>query len=240
MRFYDNSYMKIIYEDDDLLVADKPAGIVVFPEGKSNEETLIDYLLKEFSYLKNVGQEPRYGIVHRLDKDTSGVILIAKNDESLRYLQKQFKEGKVSKKYIALVVGEIKENQGKIESLIGRDSKDRKKQKTYLYLEPEAQKKGLRTAVTRYNVLKRFKGYTLLEVFPETGRKHQIRVHLLYLGYPIAGDKIYSFKGKLIPKGLKRQFLHANCIKIKMVNGKTKEFCSELPEDLEQALKIIN
>ncbi|MEA3293112.1 MAG: RNA pseudouridine synthase, partial [Patescibacteria group bacterium] len=186
------------------------------------------------------GTPPRYGIVHRLDKDTSGILLIAKNNEMLNFLKEEFKERKIIKKYIALAHGSLKNETGVIETLIGRGIKDRKKQKVYSYLEPLGTKKGLRQAKTYYRVLKRFRNYTLIEASPKTGRKHQIRVHLHYIGNPIAGDKVYKFKNQIIPKGLKRQFLSASYIKINLLNKKTKEFKSELPNDLKIVLDNIN
>jgi len=215
--------MKIIYEDNDVLVIDKPAGI--------NSDDF----------------EKR---VHRLDKDTSGVLLIAKNEKSLIFLQKQFSpqggsaeggkdktlEKALEKRYIALVVGNIKNEGGQIKTLIGRAPKDRRKQKVYLIGGPDAQTK--REAITEYKVMKRFTNYTLLEVSPKTGRKHQIRCHFAYLGYPIAGDKLYGFKNQLWPKGLKRQFLHASYLKIHLPNGQIKEFKSGLPDDLKLCLPI--
>lgn len=229
--------LKIIYEDKDLLVVDKPAGIIVFPEKPTKGETLIDFLLKRFPYLKEVGKKPRYGIVHRLDKETSGILLVAKNDKSLNCFQKQFKERKVKKKYFTLVVGKIKENQGKIETLISRSPENRRKQKVYLPLEPQG--RGKRKAITEYNVLKRFKNYTLVTAIPKTGRRHQIRAHFVYLSHPIAGDKLYSFKGQPCPEGLFRQFLHASYLKIRDLDGKEKEFESELPENLKKILKSL-
>jgi len=194
--------LKIIYEDNNVLVIDKPAGTVVFPEGKTKKETLIDYIIEKFPDLENTGNAPRYGMVHRLDKDTSGILLIAKNDKTLEFLQKQFKERKVKKKYFALVVGNVKNNSGEIKTLIGRSPKDGKKQRVYLPHEPGAERK--REAITEYNVVEKFldkneKNYTLLEVNIKTGRKHQIRTHLAYIGYPIVGDKLYGFKNQPCP-----------------------------------------
>ena len=228
----------IIYQDPNLLVIDKPAGLVVFSEGQVKENTLIDYLLEKFPDLKNVGQTPRYGIIHRLDKDTSGILLIAKNNKVLSFFQNQFKEGRVSKKYLALVVGNLKDREGTIETLIGRSPKDRRKQKIYLPEEPESDKK--RKAVTEYKILENFKNFSLIEVVPKTGRKHQIRAHLAYLGYPIAGDKLYGFKRQILPKDLSRQFLHATCLKIELPNGEIKEFHSDMPQDLKNILKNLN
>ena len=232
--------LKIIYEDKDVLVVDKPAGIVVFPEGeslKSGEKTLIDYLLEQYPELKNAGEAPRYGIAHRLDKDTSGVLLVAKGAEALIFLQKQFKNREVEKKYACLVEGTIKEDSGEIKTLIARSRKDGRKQKVYLENEPHPD--SAREAITTYKVLEDFKKYTLLEVEIKTGRRHQIRCHFSYLQHPVAGDKLYGFKNSRNPSGLKRQFLHAQKLKIQLPNGKTEEFKSDLPEDLKNVLKNL-
>lgn len=211
---------KIIYEDNNLLVLDKPAGLIV-------------------------DDIPRR--VHRLDKDTSGILLVAKNNKVLEFLQKQFKERKVEKKYLALVVGNLKDPQGLIETLLGREPKKRKKQRVYLFFGPEAAKKNLRKAITKYSVLKNYTDgknyYTLIEVKPITGRKHQIRAHLAHIGFPVAGDKMYGFKRQPCPEGLTRQFLHASYLKVKLPDGKIKEFYSHLPADLNKVikkLKILN
>jgi len=207
---------KILYEDENVLVIDKPAGMVA-------------------------DDIPRR--VHRLDKDTSGILLVAKNDKVLEFLQKQFKERRVEKKYLALVVGNLKNKEGVIETLIGRSPKDRRKQKVFLPNEPNSE--GKREAITKYKVLQRFQNYTLIEVEPKTGRKHQIRTHFAYLGHPVAGDKLYGFKGQIYPSGLKRQFLHANYLKIKLPNGApakagTREFKSELPNELKQVIQNLS
>lgn len=227
----ENLELKIIYEDNDLLVVDKPAGIVVSPENPADERTLIDLLCEKYPYLRGVGNPPRYGIVHRLDKDTSGILLVAKNNQTLFFLQKQFKTKGVEKKYIALVIGEIKNEQGAIETLIGRTPKNRKKQKVYLMGEPASE--GKRKAITEYKVIERLPGYTLIEVNPKTGRKHQIRCHFAYLQHPVAGDKMYGFKNQPSPPGLNRHFLHASYLKIKLPNGEIKEFFSPLPNKLK-------
>lgn len=210
--------MEIIYEDKDLLVIDKPAGI---------ETTEIPEKLgrKVFN-------------IHRLDKDTSGVNLFAKSQEALIFFQKQFINREIEKKYLALVSGNVKNDSGTTDTLIGRSKKDGKKQKVYLPLEPGAENK--RNAVTEYKVVKRFKGYTLLEVAPKTGRKHQIRCHMAYLGHPITGDKMYGFKKQPSPVGLSRQFLHASYIKIKMLDDKFKEIRSDLPEELKRVLNNLS
>jgi len=202
--------MKVIYEDENIQVIDKPAGIA----------------MDKF-------EKP----AHRLDKDTSGVILVAKNDKTLEFLQKQFQERKVKKQYLALVVGNLKNTEGKIETLLGRSPKDRRKQKAYFSGDPRTE--GKRKAVTEYKVLQRFENYDLIEVEPQTGRKHQVRAHLTYLGHPIAGDKLYGFKNQPLLEGLKRQFLHSNYLKIKLPNGKEKEFKSPLPKDLKLCLQNL-
>ena len=247
-----------IYEDNDVLVVEKRAGIVVFPEGdyarffakrQKAAMTLIDELIKEYPELKNVGEAPRYGIAHRLDKDTSGILLVAKNSESLIFLQKQFINREVEKKYVCLVEGNIKDNSGKIKTLIARSSRDPRKQTIYQLDEPAP--KSAREAITEYKVLERFsrqerdpaaagKDYTSLEVQIKTGRRHQIRCHLSYLQHPIAGDKLYGFKNSKTPSGLTRQFLHASYLKIQLPNSEIKEFKSDLPEELTNVLKILN
>ena len=252
--------IKIIYEDNDVLVVDKPAGMVVFPEGQTKDGTLIETLIEKVPELKNAGEAPRYGIVHRLDKDTSGILLVAKTTEALIFLQKQFSlpaealrkakevadknvqslEKRVEKRYIALVEGNIESESGKIETLIARSPKDGRKQK--VYFEDEDHPKSARSAITEYKVLKRYKDYTLLEVEIKTGRRHQIRCHFSYLKHPIVGDKLYAFKNSKQPEGLTRQFLHAQQLKIQLPacagrsEGKTEEFKSELPEELQRIL----
>lgn len=229
--------IKIIYEDSDVLVVDKPAGIVVFPEGQTTENTLIDELIKKYPDLKKAGESPRYGIAHRLDKDTSGLLLVAKSSETLIFLQNRFKNREVEKKYVCLVEGQVKDNMGEIKTLIGRAKGDPRKQKAYPldYANP----KGKREAITEYKILERYKDYTLLEVEIKTGRRHQIRCHFSYLHHPVAGDKLYGFKNSLIPDGLTRQFLHAQQLKIQLLNGKTEHFTSELPEELKNILNNI-
>lgn len=233
--------LKILYENNDLLAVEKPAGIIVFPEGvaaKTNQKTLIDVLVEKYPQLKDAGEPPRYGIVHRLDKDTSGVLLVAKATEALIFLQKQFINRRVEKKYTALVIGQIKEDKGQIKTLIGRAKNDKRKQKVYPLDDPNP--KGKREAITEFKVIKRFEQYTLLEVQIKTGRRHQIRCHLSYLKHPIAGDKMYGFKNQPTPDGLTRQFLHASYLKIQIPDGKTEEFKSDLPEDLQKVLdKLI-
>jgi len=228
--------LKIIYEDKDLLVVDKPAGMPVFKEGNISEKTLADYLIEKHPELKK-NEAPRYGIAHRLDKDTSGVLLVAKSPEALIFFQKQFKNRTIQKKYLALVVGKIKDEKGVIETLIGRSPRDPKKQKAFFVGEPGSF--GKRQAITEYKIAQDFEDYTLLEVIPKTGRKHQIRCHLAYIHHPIAGDKLYGFKNQPAPKGLGRQFLHASYLKIKLPSGQEKGFESPMPEDLSKIIKNL-
>jgi len=229
--------LKVIYEDKNILVVDKPAGIVVFPEGQTKDGTLIEALIEKYPKLKKAGEAPRYGVAHRLDKDTSGVLLVAKSTEALIFLQKQFKNREVYKKYVCLVEGTIKEDKGVIKTLLARSPKDGRKQKVYLESEPHP--KSSREAITEYKVIDDFKKYTLLEVEIKTGRRHQIRCHFSYLQHPIAGDELYCFKSSRKPAGLKRQFLHAHKLKIQLPNGKTEEFISDLPEELKTILNNL-
>ncbi|MCH7604581.1 RluA family pseudouridine synthase [Patescibacteria group bacterium] len=210
--------LKILYEDDTVSAVDKTAGI---------------------------DAEQISGRVHRLDKDTSGVLLLAKSDGVKQFLQKQFQERKVQKTYICLVVGTIKEDNGRVETLLGRSPADRRKQRVYPLGNPQTEgmpagRQGRRDAITEYRVLKRYINYTLLEVIPKTGRKHQIRAHMVHLGHPIAGDKLYGFKNQSVPTNLERQFLHAKSLSITMPNGKKKKFTSELPQDLQKVLDALS
>jgi len=185
------------------------------------------------------------GRVHRLDKNTSGVLLVAKSDEVKQFLQKQFQDRKVKKEYICLVVGTVKENDGRIETLLGRSPADRRKQKVYPLEDSHieglpAERQGRRDAITEYEVTQRYEGYTLLKVTPKTGRKHQVRAHMVHIGHPIAGDKLYGFKNQPVPENLERQFLHAKSLSITMPNGKEREFISELPQDLQHVLDKLS
>ena len=225
------------------MVVEKPPNVIVAPEKPTSQDTLINILIKEFADLKKIGSSPRYGIVHRLDKETSGILLVAKNNQALFFLQNQFKKRKVVKRYTALVVGEVKKQKGTIKTLMGRSPKDRLKQKVYFPLEPDS--KGKRPAITEFKVVKKLcdrkkNKYTLLKVLPKTGRKHQIRAHLKFINHPICGDKFYRFKEQPLPEGLGRHFLHAAFLKILLPNGKEKEFKTGLPRDLTLALNKLD
>ena len=231
--------IKIIYEDDDVIVIDKPAGVLAQKASSSSSPAVSDFLVKRFPEIKKVGEdEQRYGIVHRLDKNTSGVMIVAKNNQSFEFLKEQFKNRKTQKTYTTLVYGNVESKEGIINLKIGR-SKTNPLIQTVI---DSKKKEGIksREAVTHYKTLKSFKNYTLLEASPKTGRMHQIRVHLKALGYPVAGDKKYFYKKyrNLKPK-LERQFLHASELKIRLLDGKINTFESKLPKDLKNFLDKI-
>jgi len=228
---------EIVHQDQDLLVIDKAPGITVFPENEDQtEETLIDQLITAFPYLKEAGMPPRYGIAHRLDKDTSGLLLVAKNSQFLEVLQKQFEDRQTIKKYLTLLQGKVTTKEGQINSLIGRCPSNRTKQCAFSPIGPDATKKGLRPAITDWKVVEIYDDFTLVEAYPKTGRKHQLRVHFSSIGHPIVGDQVYGFKDSKTIPGLSRQFLHAAYLKIKMANGQEKEFNSPLPPDLQNII----
>ena len=220
--------LEIIYEDNDILVVNKQKGLVVHPGNGNPDGTLVNAVMAiSKDTLSGIGGEIRPGIVHRLDKDTSGVIVVAKNDAAHIHLSNQIKGRKVEKTYVALVRGEVKENEATINMPIARSIKDRKKM---------AVNKTGKEAVTHFKVLERYIGYTYLELKIETGRTHQIRVHLAEIGYPVVGDNIYS-NGKN-PFGIEGQALHAKKLKIEHPRtGEVLEFEAQIPEYLEKVLK---
>ncbi len=218
----------ILYEDEHLLVVNKPAGIASHPSPGINSGTLVNALLYHCEKLSQGSSTGRPGIVHRLDKGTSGLMIVAKDDLAHDLLAKQFKERKVEKTYVAVVKGAVELERGKIELPIGRHQTQRQKQAVRF--------DRARDAVTEYKVLKRFPGATMLELKPKTGRMHQLRVHLSYIGHPILGDAIYGGKSVLIA----RQALHALGLKFTHpVTGKAMEFTSPLPEDINRLLEIL-
>ena len=215
----------IIYEDDDVLVLDKPTGILTHAKGAFiDEATLADFIRPRTTDGLDTN---RPGIVHRLDRDTSGVIIAAKNNEAKRWLQKQFSERKAKKSYIALVTGELKEQHALIDLPIGRDPK-----KPQLFrVDPNG-----KLAITEYKVLEHFKeGYSLVQLWPKTGRTHQLRVHMHYLGAPIVGDPFYGGK-----KAGPRLFLHAASLEITLPSRKREIFSSVLSPDLDAFLKTLH
>ena len=218
--------LRIVYEDPDLLVVDKPAGMTVHPAPGNRQHTLANALLGYLPSLE-AGEAGRPGIVHRLDKDTSGLIVVAKSNLAHARLAEQFKSRSVSKVYTALVRGRLKPAEGTVEARIGRHPRDRQRMAVV--------EKG-REARTEYRVLKYLGNYSLLEVRPRTGRTHQIRVHLAAVGFPVVGDTVYGGKSPL----LDRQFLHASKLAFRLPSsGECREFESPLPPDLEQALAKV-
>ena len=223
--------MKIIYENKDVLVVNKPAGINVHPDKNHQTGTLIQEILKIHLEIKNVGEDLlRPGIVHRLDKDTSGIMIIAKNQPTFEYLKNQFQSRKIKKTYIALITGELRQKNGVINLPIGRSKSSPVKR----LASPKARGK-LREAITEYKILENFNNYTLVEVYPKTGRTHQIRVHFKAIGHPIVCDKLYS-KSISCPFGLSRQFLHASSLELTLPDKSQNRFEAGLPDDLEKAL----
>ena len=219
--------LDVIYEDDDLLLIDKPAGLVVHPSPGHTAHTLVNALLARCPDLANFGDVMRPGIVHRLDRDTSGLMIIAKNSAAQQHLINQFKARAVSKSYLVLVKGKLTPSQGIIDASVGRDPSNRKRM---------AVVSGGRQARTRYKVKEYLGGYTLLDVITETGRTHQIRVHLSAIGYLVVGDPIYGVKSAYV----KRQFVHAYRLGFHLpASGEYREFTCELPPDLKQALRFI-
>lgn len=223
--------LDIVYEDQDVIVVNKPAGLVVHPAAGHSKGTLIHALLAHSPELAAMDNDQRPGIVHRLDKNTSGLILIAKNDPAHRWLQEQFRARKVKKTYLALVDGHPPTPNGRIETPIGRSPGSRKKMAVVV---PQ---KG-RSAVTEYHTLQKFNRHTFLEVSPITGRMHQIRIHLDFIGCPVVGDTVYGLRKPSLP--LDRHFLHAARLSIHLPGeNQPRTFEAELPEELNQALREI-
>ena len=227
----ENIHLDIIFENDDLLVVNKPAGMVVHPSPGHDRGTLVHAVLGHVPDLEGIGGEERPGIVHRLDKETSGLIVVAKNEQAHRWLQDQFRNRSVEKIYLALVDGKPPTPSGRVEAPIGRNSTHRK------LMSVVQQEKG-RVAVSEYRTLESFPDHTLLEVHPLTGRTHQIRVHMAFLGCPITGDTIYGKKKPSID--LDRHFLHAYKLKIILPGEQQpRVFEARLPEELDSVLEML-
>lgn len=223
--------LDILFENDDLLVINKPAGMVVHPAAGHSSGTLVNAVLGYDPDLEGIGGEERPGVVHRLDKETSGLILLAKNERAHRWLQDQFRLRKVEKTYLALVDGRPPTPSGRVEAYIGRDPKNRKR----MAIVSEA--KG-REAISEYRTLEEFRGHTLLEFHPLTGRTHQIRLHCAFLNCPIVGDRVYGRKTPTLDIG--RHFLHAYRLNITLPGEKERRiFEAPLPEELSRALEIL-
>ncbi|MBA2794995.1 RluA family pseudouridine synthase [Streptococcus porcinus] len=214
----ENLPIDIIYEDSDLAIVNKAQGMVVHPSAGHSSGTLVNALMYHIKDLSSINGVVRPGIVHRIDKDTSGLLMVAKNDKAHQVLAEELKAKKSLRKYLAIVHGNLPNDRGMIEAPIGRSEKDRKKQSVTV--------KG-KDAVTRFTVLERFGDYTLLELTLETGRTHQIRVHMAYIGHPVAGDPLYGPRKTLKGEG---QFLHAQTLGLTHpTSGELMTFTAEPP-----------
>ncbi|EOH90268.1 RluA family pseudouridine synthase [Enterococcus pallens] len=220
--------LDIVYEDEDVVVVNKPQGMVVHPSAGHSHGTLVNGLLHQIKNLSTINDVVRPGIVHRIDKDTSGLLMVAKNDQAHEALAKQLKDKTSLRKYVALVHGEISHEKGRIEAPIGRSKVDRKMQAVI---------EGGKEAVTHFEVLERFTDFTLIELQLETGRTHQIRVHMQYIGYPVAGDPLYGPKKTLKGNG---QFLHAKLLGFTHPKtGESLVFEAPLPEIFQKTLQQL-
>lgn len=240
---------QIIYEDDNFLVINKPAGLITHKKNISDEQlAVIDWVIAKYPQLENVGEPfiasgtpvSRAGIVHRLDKDTSGLMIIAKSNEAFFYFKNLFQERKIKKHYLALVHGRPREASGTISSPLGRIGM---KRTTKIIGKKLIDKKE---AETEYKTIKSFADFTLLELTPKTGRTHQLRVHLNSVGHPITGDPVYGFKKLSDPPGLARLFLHAYKLEFATpdlprgkAGGKSMVLEADLPDDLQKVLNDI-
>ena len=223
--------LDVLFEDDDLIVINKPAGMVVHPGAGHSSGTLVHAALAHAPEMKGIGGEQRPGVVHRLDKDTSGVILLAKNDSTHHWLQEQFRLRKVNKVYLTLVDGKPPTPKGRIDAPIGRGGSPRN-QMAVVTLQ-----KG-REAISEYRTIETFSRHTLLEVRPLTGRTHQIRLHLKFIGCPVTGDTVYGSKHPTIP--IERHFLHAARLSICLPGETTaRTFEAPIPPELERAVEQL-
>ncbi|HGH9172072.1 TPA: RluA family pseudouridine synthase [Streptococcus pyogenes] len=223
-----NIPLDIIYEDDALAIINKPQGMVVHPSAGHPSGTMVNALMYHIKDLSSINGVVRPGIVHRIDKDTSGLLMVAKTDAAHQALAEELKAKKSLRKYLAIVHGNLPNDRGTIEAPIGRSEKDRKKQAVTA--------KG-KEAVTRFTVLERFGDYSLVELQLETGRTHQIRVHMAYIGHPVAGDPLYGPRKTLSGHG---QFLHAKTLGLTHpMTGKEMIFTVEAPEIFQKVLKLL-
>ncbi len=236
----------ILYEDKDVVVINKPAGLVIHPDSRTKEKTLVDWILKKYPRIKNVGEPMvlddgtkilRPGIVHRTDRDTTGALIIAKNQKAYEFLKGQFKARKVHKVYQAFLYGDLKEERGMIDRPIGRSSTDFRK-----WTAQRGTRGEMREAVTYFKVLNRKDGFTFVEAMPKTGRTHQIRVHFGAINHPLVMDKLYAtdfYLSKRQQLGFKRTALHARELEIKLPSEKLLKITAPYPEDFEEAIKKI-
>lgn len=234
--------ISIIYEDLDIIIINKPAGLLVYPDKYTKTKTLVDELLKYYPAIKDVGEKNRPGIVHRLDRKTSGLLICAKDQKAYEFLVKQFQERQVQKKYYALVFGKIKGKKGIITfNLAKKGRKNKERALTYYkvikYFIPHKTEGSLVTIAigTQDNN----NSFTLLDIEIKTGIMHQIRQHLKMLGHPIVGDREYTFKNLKPPLPIDRHFLHAYYLKLQLPNKEAREFKIELPKELEEYLNKL-
>jgi 23S rRNA pseudouridine1911/1915/1917 synthase len=235
--------INIIYEEKGFLVLEKPAGLTVHPHIHQKNATLVDWLLKKYPEIRGVGESFRPGLVHRLDRDVSGLMVVAKNISYYHYLVEQFQTRQVQKKYLALVQGEVPFTSGTINFSIGRNRKGR-----LIAFSPEEQNfissgyKNIKTAITKYRIVQKFNNFTLLELQILTGRTNQIRLHLKAWGFPIVGDKKYFQKSLLrlkLQEKVERIFLHAFYLSFLNQRGRRLKFESALPLELKTFLNLI-
>ncbi|MFZ2522995.1 MAG: RluA family pseudouridine synthase [Minisyncoccia bacterium] len=232
----------VLYEDNDVVAINKPAGLVVHSDGKTKEANLVDWLVENYPKIKDVGEPGRdshgneilrSGIVHRLDRGTSGVMLIAKTKESFESLKKQFQNHKIQKKYEAFVFGEVRAD-GVVDRPIGRSSSDFRK-----WSAQRGARGEMRDAVTEYRVLTKNKDFSLIELSPKTGRTHQIRVHMKAINHPLVGDSLYA-PNREMSLGFNRVALHSKEITFTGLDGTTHTVSAPYPEDFQNAMKLIN
>jgi len=222
--------INIICQSNDFLIIEKPVGILVHPTKYQKEGTIVDFLVEKYPEIKKIGQQNRPGIVHRLDKDVSGLMVVAKNEDSYKHLVEQFQKNQVKKKYLALVCGQPAKETGIIDWPIGRTKKGK-----LVAVKSRKKIKFEKSALTKYRILRRFKEHALIEVEPLTGRTHQIRLHLKAIGCPIVGNNKYA----KIKNDLGRIFLHASYLGFYDLEGKWQEFKSELPKECQQFLQKL-
>ena len=230
----ENIPLNIYYEDEHMLIIDKSAGMIVHPAGKVNTGTLVNALLYHCQgKLPGINGVNRPGIVHRLDKETSGLMMVAKTEKAHHLLTEQIKDRKIIKKYLALVYGTVKDQAGYIEAPIGRDKKHRNKM--------DVSNIASRDAKTYFEVVKHFADFTLLLLQLYTGRTHQIRVHLKYIGYPVVGDKVYGLRKENSQKiSIKRQALHSHHLQLSHpISGQSMSFTSSLPKDMTEQINLL-
>ena len=221
--------LAIVYEDDDVIVIDKPVGLVVHPAPGHERGTVVNALLAHAPDMRINGSQ-RPGIVHRIDKDTSGLLIVAKHERALALLSAQFRARQTLKLYVALLDGALDTHEGTIDVPIGRDPRNRQRM--------AALREG-RPAISHFRVLEYFARHTLVEVRIESGRTHQIRVHCAFIGHPVTGDTVYGNLRGAVGLPLRRQFLHAERLGLRLPSGEWREFTSPLPADLEGALRAL-